>query len=80
MVYDKYRVVVHNGKIINILYESLIRERLTASGRCRFESCLHTIHHNQPERSKREDSQKCEMRCSEHYGQRSEGSAIGFLA
>lgn len=23
---------------------------------------------NQPERSKREDSQKCEMRCSEHCG------------
>ena len=24
--------------------------------------------HNQPERSKREDSPKCEMRCSEHCG------------
>lgn len=24
--------------------------------------------YNQPERSKREDSQKCEMRCSEHCG------------
>jgi hypothetical protein len=24
--------------------------------------------HNQPERSKREDSQKCEMRCSELHG------------
>jgi len=26
----------------------------------------------QPERSKREDSQKCEMRCSEHCGKRNE--------
>ena len=31
--------------------------------------CTHLSYgliHNQPERSKREDSQKCEMRCSEH--------------
>lgn len=26
------------------------------------------LQNNQPERSKREDSQKCEMRCSEHCG------------
>ena len=26
------------------------------------------ISNNQPERSKREDSQECEMRCSEHCG------------
>ena len=24
------------------------------------------VRHDQPERSKREDSQRCEMRCSEH--------------
>lgn len=29
---------------------------------------LEDTFHVQPERSKREDSPKCEMRCSEHYG------------
>lgn len=32
------------------------------------EKKLHCLAHNQPERSKREDSQHCEMRCSEHCG------------
>jgi hypothetical protein len=29
---------------------------------------IHDYLNNQPERSKREDSQQCEMRCSEHCG------------
>lgn len=31
-----------------------------------FKDCIKD--YDQPERSKREDSQKCEMRCSEHCG------------
>jgi len=39
-----------------------ITERLVATKTVQF------TNHNQPERSKREDSHKCEMRCSEHCG------------
>lgn len=30
--------------------------------------CTKHLNRHQPERSKREDSQQCEMRCSEHCG------------
>ena len=33
-----------------------------------FMMCFYDTLNNQPKRSKRENSQKCEMRCSEHCG------------
>ena len=63
------------GKTILAVYDNnhdeLVFEVIEYDGRLSYKgmtSIFWTYIHNQPERSKREDSQQCEMRCSEHGG------------
>lgn len=58
--FNSTRVVSNIGRNNYETYESHVTYQLC--DKCKVSQFI------QPERSKREDSQKCEMRCSEHCG------------
>lgn len=63
---DKIRKVLKEAGSIKDKITPLCKPEYNYPSKARALFMCRKCYPNQPERSKREDSQKCEMRCSEH--------------